>query len=395
MRILRRLLFACLLAVSGCVQNSSSLRQSSSVQESEIQIDRDVYDSFAADTENRKSPASYVAAVQTLYTLTYTDTALEKFGMDAVLEVEDSSAKFSHYMDVNGVSLHMQGWYEDGRLYNDYNGLKYYEDMKLDDVRQLLIVPLDPAVFSQDAIKSISVTADGEEKTYTLVLTEKAQKEYFLKRYDFYGVDEFKNYRITDNRIVVRYDAEGRYLGEDVTFLVELQINDETVTLKYESTLKYSGLDETHVASSEVSEEELAAYINYQDIDPNAIIGEEGVDDTPEETVRATFEKRLVSRLGYEKTGEGKYEATFNDTEGYTIDFNNSQFTYSNHSIVYVYNWHGDVGAMGGCTVYLREGTQNPSCKEETVETIQEVKRYLEMELYYCGLSLEDLQNES
>ena len=85
----------------------------------------------------------------------------------------------------------------------------------------------------------------------------------------------------------------------------------------------------------------------------------------------------------------------FNDTEGYWIDFANCTFVYSRRTIRYVYSWRGDTGTMDACSYDFKTQTASDSCQDSTVETIQDVKKYFEMELYYCGLTLEDLQKEA
>ena len=50
---------------------------------------------------------------------------------------------------------------------------------------------------------------------------------------------------------------------------------------------------------------------------------------------------------------------------------------------------------MGSCTVNYQKDKQSSSCKDSTVEMMKTVKQYFEMELYYCGLSLDDLQKEA
>ena len=63
--------------------------------------------------------------------------------------------------------------------------------------------------------------------------------------------------------------------------------------------------------------------------------------------------------------------------------------------IQYTYNWKGDIATMGSCTVNYQEDKQSSSCEESTVDMMKTVKQYFEMELYYCGLSLDDLQEEA
>lgn len=99
--------------------------------------------------------------------------------------------------------------------------------------------------------------------------------------------------------------------------------------------------------------------------------------------------------MGYEKADDGSYQISYNDNEAYIIDFKNHTFTYSNYSIRYTYNWKGDVGTMNSCTVNFKNDSSSSNCEESTADMIKTVKQYFQMELYYCGLSLDDLQAES
>ena len=78
------------------------------------------------------------------------------------------------------------------------------------------------------------------------------------------------------------------------------------------------------------------------------------------------------------------------------IDFHNHLFTYRNRTSTYVYNWSSDSGGFGSACVYdFRREAGSDSCQESVVEMIRNVKIYFELELYYCGLSLEDLTAEA
>jgi 2-hydroxy-3-keto-5-methylthiopentenyl-1-phosphate phosphatase len=61
---------------------------------------------------------------------------------------------------------------------------------------------------------------------------------------------------------------------------------------------------------------------------------------------------------------------------------------------VHTYNWKGNVSTMGSCTVNYNTNNQSSSCEDSTVDMMKTVEQYFEMELYYCGLSLTDLQAE-
>ncbi len=137
-----------------------------------------------------------------------------------------------------------------------------------------------------------------------------------------------------------------------------------------------------------------SSYVYYKDIDTNSIQTVTTDDDSPEDTVTATFKKRLVSRLNYTKESENVYSNKFNENESYHIDFANKTFTYSNRSITYVYSWKGDNGSLGACQYDFVNNSQTSTCEDSTVDFIKKTKLFLQMELYYCGLSLEKLQAE-
>ena len=69
-------------------------------------------------------------------------------------------------------------------------------------------------------------------------------------------------------------------------------------------------------------------------------------------------------------------------------------FTYSNRSITYVYSWKGDNGSQGHVSMIFINNSQTSACEDSTVDFIKKTKMFLQMELYYCGLSLEKLQAE-
>ena len=65
-------------------------------------------------------------------------------------------------------------------------------------------------------------------------------------------------------------------------------------------------------------------------------------------------------------------------------------------SSVYTYNWKGDNGGFGSsCSYDFTTDSSTSTCDSDVLAKIKEVKTYLQMELYYCGLSLEDLSAEA
>ena len=119
-------------------------------------------------------------------------------------------------------------------------------------------------------------------------------------------------------------------------------------------------------------------------------------DDSAEATVTDTFRKRLINRLSYKEESVDQYTTTFNENESYTVDFAHDQFLYKNRSSTYVYNWKGDTGGFGAvCNYDFQTDTATDGCDASVRQMIQNVKQFFMMELYYCGLSLEDLQSET
>ena len=131
-----------------------------------------------------------------------------------------------------------------------------------------------------------------------------------------------------------------------------------------------------------------AGYVPYEELDPGPADSE---GDTPEEILQ----HRLVSRLGYAEESPGVYRTEFNTNEVYVIDFNTKQFIYSNRTSRYVYNWNGDTGGFGtSCNYDYVTRTGSSECKDSVIKTLEDVKTYFEMELYYCEMSLSDLKGE-
>ena len=190
------------------------------------------------------------------------------------------------------------------------------------------------------------------------------------------------------------FDEDQHYVKETAVFDTTITTNGQSVDVKYESEINYLKFGETTVSISDQAKQAESAYVYYKDIDTNSIQTVTTDDDSPEDTITATFKKRLVSRLNYTKESEDVYSNKFNENESYRIDFANKTFTYSNRSITYVYSWKGDNGSLGACQYDFINNSQTSICEESTVEFIKKTKLFLQMELYYCGLSLEKLQAE-
>lgn len=363
-------------------------------------LDGDTYTAYSSSINDKKVPDSYSAAVNSTYRMNYSDNTNELFIMDGTIETAGVSsnvtAHTTQHISSKGTESDLAGNYYDGRLYNTYNNVNYYEDMSFSDLKASLLVPLDAFLIPQESIASITVSNDSEGNiVYEIHLNEENASSLFSSRYDSYGLSSYDGYKITDNTITDTFTKDGYFMKEQAEFVASVTYKEQEVSVKYSSSVSYIKMDQTTVAISDETKNANKEYVNYTDIDTSSISTESSIDDAAESTTEGTFKKRLVGRLDYTDNGDGTYSDEFNDNETYTIDFNNKTFKYTNYSISYSYSWKGDTGSMGSCTLILNTGTSTSGCDETTIDKIKEVKTYLEMELYYCGLSLEDLQAEA
>ena len=386
MKMIKILCIAALLLV-GCGKHTT---QGQSSVEQTIQTDDSTLGEYTTTLKNRKIESSWTVSVQSKYTMTYSDKTLDTYLMDGVLETDGDSAHYEQHINADGMLSELNGDYYGGRLYNTYNSVNYYEDMDFSNLKKTMLVPLDPYVFEAEDISSI--TKDKNE--YTIKLQADRAREIFLSRYDSYGLKNFDSFDITSNEIHVTFDEDQHYVKETAVFDTTITTNGQSVDVKYESEINYLKFSETTVSISDQAKEAESAYVYYKDIDTNSIQTVTTDDDSPEDTITATFKKRLVSRLNYTKESEDVYSNKFNENESYRIDFANKTFTYSNRSITYVYSWKGDNGSLGACQYDFINNSQTSTCEDSTVDFIKKTKLFLQMELYYCGLSIEKLQAE-
>ena len=375
------------LLLVGCGKHTS--QQQSSVEQT-VQTDDSTLREYTTTLKNRKIESSWTVSVQSKYTMKYSDKTLDTYLMDGVLETDGDSAHYEQHINADGMLSELNGDYYGGRLYNIYNSVNYYEDMDFSNLKKTMLVPLDPYVFEAGDISSIT----KNKNEYTIQLQADRAREIFLSRYDSYGLKNFDSFDITSNEIHVTFDEDQHYVKETAVFDTTITTNGQSVDVKYESEINYLKFGETTVSISDQAKQAESAYVYYKDIDTNSIQTVTTDDDSPEDTITATFKKRLVSRLNYTKESEDVYSNKFNENESYRIDFANKTFTYSNRSITYVYSWKGDNGSLGACQYDFINNSQTSTCEESTVEFIKKTKLFLQMELYYCGLSLEKLQAE-
>lgn len=397
------ILWACLLFLTGCTTAKKETSSANEGKQTNVRLTKhpgDPYEAYAGAIKNRKNADSWSAAVNSTYTMSYSDDTSDIFILDGTLEMQnvssDPTGHLTQHIQANGGNFSIAGDYYGGRLYNSYNDVTYYEDMKVNDLKKTLLVPMDPIAFDQDDIDSIQGQDDEDGNTiYTIVLNNKKAASIFSDRYDSYGLNKYDDYSVKSCQIKDTFDSDGYFVREDATFNTQVSYESQKVGVKYEAYVSYLKLDDTKVTISDDTKKKEKAYVSYKNIDTSKISTDTGEDDSPEDTVVKTFQKRLKNRLGYKENDDGTYSVKYNENESYSIDFSNDTFTYANYSIRYVYSWKGDTASMGACT-YSFEGKQKTSgCDDKTIDMMKNVKSYLEMELYYCGLSLEDLQAET
>ena len=402
MKKLTNLVIISTLLLCGCT-NKKQQESISSMTKEETKITKhsgDAFDSYTESVNNAGTASSYSVGINSAYTMSYSDDTKDIFEFDGVLETEktgdDTKAHLTQNIESNGGTFNIEGYYYGGRLYNNYNDVKYYEDMDYTDVEKTMLVPLNPYAFDKKIIDSIQAEDDSNGNViYTIQLKADQASSLFSDRYDTYGLNQYDDYQVTSNKIVDTFDKDGFFISETTEFNTSVSSNGQKVNVKYTSLVNYLKLNDTEVSISKDQKKELKEYVYFEDIDTPSLNSDSQYDDTAEKTVTDTFKKRLVNRLGYEKANDGSYQQSYNDNEAYIIDFKNYTFTYTKYSIRYTYNWKGDIATMGSCTVNYQEDKQSSSCEESTVDMMKTVKQYFEMELYYCGLSLDDLQEEA
>lgn len=389
--------------ITGCSNSNQKTNSSTSSETTSTKnvkdLKGDAYESFSNSVKNVKDSNSFSAAVNSTYTMSYSDDTKDIFEFDGVLEKEvtddETKAHVTQNIESNGGTFNLEGYYYKGKLYNTYNDVNYYEEMEYSDLEKTMLVPLHSYAYTQDSIESIKAQEDEDGNIiYTIQLKNDSAADLFSDRFDTYGLNNYDNYQVISNEIVDTFDSEGHFVSETTTFETSVTSSDQTVGVTFTSSLNYLKIDSTEVTISDELKKEQKEYVYYEDIDTSSISSDSQYDDTEEDTTTATFKKRLVNRLGYEIDDSGAYTQSYNDNESYTINFDNDTFTYTRYSISYTYNWKGNVGTMGSCTVNYDQDKQSSSCEDSTVEMMKTVEQYFEMELYYCGLSLSDLRSE-
>lgn len=394
-------LLALMMLVSGC--GSEKTGSTSSPEISGAPMSGDVYENYTKSVDGAEDPDNATVAVSNSYEMHFSDETMDAYDMDEVLTYEtdngDVTAHLSQNIDSNGMQSTLDGYYYGGRFYNSVNDVTYYEDMSFDALKKAMLVPLEAYSFAESDIEKITgqIYPDGSV-SYTVVPSEDAIDDLFTGRYDQYGLSSFDDFDVKSGTVTDTFNAEGILIRESADFVTEVSYEGQKIEADYSSDVTVDNIGTSAAEITDDMKKEQAQYVSYQDIDTSNISTESDDDDTPEDTVTDTFKKRLVNRLGYTVDEDtGKYSLSFNsDSESYEIDFKNYTFEYSERSIHYVYNWKSDFGSMGTCSVDFANGDKATSeCKDSTVDTIKDVKSYLEMELYYCGLLLEDLQAEA
>ena len=376
---------ALFLILSGCGSTSSA-------GSDEGKNITDAYGSYQSSAENQSDSTSWRADLSCSYTMSYSDDTKDTFDFDASIEKEKENAYFTQKINSNGASINMEGYYLDGRLYNSYNGISYYEDMSYDDFLKTMMIPFDALSLSDDQIDSITgMEMEDGTVSYVINMENKAAADLFTDRYDVYGLAEYDDYSVKQAVITQSYDSDGYLLSEKTSFDMQVSYSSETVGVLYESDITYSQINNTTVSVDEQTMEELKSYVSYQDIDTSQ---DEPEPEDEGDTVLEKFRNRVVSYLGYQKRDDGTYRLEFNTNEMYQIDFENCTFTYGRYSIAYTYNWKTDVASSSTCNYNFETGHSSDGCDASVIQTMNEVKEDLSMELYYCGLTLEDLQAE-
>ncbi|MBR0215205.1 MAG: hypothetical protein IJL95_10880 [Solobacterium sp.] len=333
-------------------------------------------------------PAWSVHAACT-YTLQFSDDSRQVFILDedlAAADNEGSTAHLTQEINSNGAVVHTDGWYTGDRLYNTYETLQYYEDMSFAQLKQSMLVPVDLMPVDETETETLNRTEDADALTYEFILTPAGRTRLFTARYDLYQLGTGKDYEVSSGTIRQTF-RNGILAAEETDFTAAVTVSGEPVQASYHLEVRYEPLPEPLELPEDFAEM-TAGYVPYEELDPGPADSE---GDTPEEILQ----HRLVSRLGYAEESPGVYRTEFNTNEVYVIDFNTKQFIYNNRTSRYVYNWNGDTGGFGtSCNYDYVTRTGSSECKDSVIKTLEDVKTYFEMELYYCEMSLSDLKGE-
>ena len=393
-------LLTALILTAGCTKTPAPAAEPAVPDTEPVQTEdpgiSDAYASYHALMEHAGPADNYTAGVQRTYKMRYEDGSLGTYDLDGVIAEDDDCIHLTQHIYSDGIQADIEGWYNGSRLYMTYNTVDYYEDMDRNAVRDVMLVKLEPYEPKESDLASVESRTQGTDTVYTLTLKPESAKALFSGRYDIYGLNAYGNYDVQTGIITQTFDESGRLTGEETAFQCSVTSNGSPVSINATTSLGYLNVGETDVSISPEQKQVFETFVNYQDIDTDAISDADITSDDPEDTAEATFRKRLVNRLGYELQDDGTYLAEFNETESYRVDFEHSLFTYSNRTSHYVYNWKGDQGGFeDSCSIDFRKGTRTPSCEDSTAEQIEAVRKYFAMELYYCGLSLDDLAGEA
>ncbi len=383
----------------GCTQASSASGSSAKASEAPAEHTAEAsssasFDIYETAMQGISVPDNYTAGIQRSYTMTFgNDEGQGVYQMDGVIAIQDDShARISQNIWSDGMQSVIDGYYEEGRLYNTYNNVSYYEDMDFSSLKETMLVPLDPAVIKEGQVSSFTQSEECCAEIFTMELNSTGAKELLDQRYDIYGFKDYENYQVESGTITQKLQ-DGYLIQEISEFHASLTSNGIPVQVECSTSAGYTDIGMTAVETTAEQEEAFAAYVNYKDIDTSRISDADIEADTPGSDAEETFRKRLLSRLSYTQESEDVYKSEFNTNESYTVDFANHQFIYTNYSSSYVYNWKGDNGGFGNtCSYDFGNGTYTDDCDASVIDMIQKVKDYFVMELYYCGLSLDDLQ---
>ena len=383
MKMIKGSLCAIVLGLSGCGKQVAS-----SVADKTTPV-TDAYKTWK-ETVTQAETDNYTAAYECHYTMTFSDETKTSFDLSGNLKVAEETSSYTQSVNSNGTEFTLTGYYLNGRLYNSYNDINYYEDMGMDDYLSTLMVPFSQPDWQENDFSSITGQEDEDGNvTYTISFKENSADDVFSSRYDAYGLKDYDNYKVNSSEVALVYDKNNNRVSEKTSFTASVSYSSQNVDVVYESLVRYSDNGSTKVEIGDDKLNELKSYVPYEEIDTG------GSDENDGNTVTEQFKNRIVSQLGYELQEDGTYRNDFNTNETYIIDFNNCTFSYGRYSILYVYNWKTDAASSSTCNYNFATENGSDGCDTSVLDTMKEVKEDLQMELYYCGLSLEDLQSET
>ena len=260
-----------------------------------------LYQEYTQAYGRQDQRTSWTAGVKCTYERTYNNDSNERFEMDGVLEIDgipgNPEAHYTQSMNSDGVQFQLEGDYYGGVLYNTYNGVSYYEEHTVDQLFQVMLVPLHGIMMTEEQISAMHAESTAEGTEYVFELTDKAARALFLQQFDISGLSDYPDTKVSGGIIRQRFGNDGFLNEQTAEFHADVTVQDVDVSVDYSSSAGFVRINTTDVVITDEKKAAEAEYVSFLQIDTNAISEADITADTEGATPVETFQKRLISRL--------------------------------------------------------------------------------------------------